>query len=271
VSFQPTPEDPLLCPRDQKATLEVQNQATLIAYVTEFFRDVAGRSPYTLPTILTLHKLTIENIYPCAGMLRPAGSTVEIHGSGHRPPDPYLVENELRDLLEIARTWRDHCRSRKDRLYFAARCFHRFNQIHPFMGGNGRVGRAFLLLMLMDMQNEVPPDLLLDYIRTRRDEYIDALGAADRGDLRPIEDFVAWGVLDSSNRYLANLLLREPLGDVIRPRLKADERRLLERRAWTLSLSVDQYMRASDRLQVRLVKIVEKLVERQRATSESRP
>lgn len=58
---------------------------------------------------------------------------------------------------------------------------HRFVTIHPFQDGNGRVARALTLLVLL--QARYAP-LVVD--RNQRGEYIDALDAANDGDLRPL-------------------------------------------------------------------------------------
>lgn len=63
----------------------------------------------------------------------------------------------------------------------AAWLHHRFTQIHPFQDGNGRVARALASLVLVK-------DGLFPLVVTRddRSRYLDALEAADRGDLKPL-------------------------------------------------------------------------------------
>lgn len=63
----------------------------------------------------------------------------------------------------------------------AAWLHHRFTQIHPFQDGNGRVARALASLVLVK-------DGLFPLVVTRddRSRYLDALEAADGGDLEPL-------------------------------------------------------------------------------------
>lgn len=63
----------------------------------------------------------------------------------------------------------------------AAWLHHSFICIHPFEDGNGRVARALVLLVLL-RANYAP--LVVE--RTRRDEYLNALDAANEGDVAPL-------------------------------------------------------------------------------------
>lgn len=62
----------------------------------------------------------------------------------------------------------------------AAWAHHVFTQIHPFQDGNGRIAR--LIASYIFIKNSYFPLTLVD--RQDREEYIEALEAADRGDLR---------------------------------------------------------------------------------------
>ena len=68
----------------------------------------------------------------------------------------------------------------------AAWLHHRFTQIHPFQDGNGRVARAITSLVLVK-------DGLFPLVVTRdgKPGYLDALEAADIGDLKPLVDMIA--------------------------------------------------------------------------------
>ncbi len=70
----------------------------------------------------------------------------------------------------------------------AAWLHHRFTQIHPFQDGNGRVARAITSLVLVK-------DGLFPLVVTRDDKpnYLDAVEAADDGDLKPLIDMIAKG------------------------------------------------------------------------------
>lgn len=73
----------------------------------------------------------------------------------------------------------------------AARVLWRVNYIHPFNGGNGRVARAIAYLVMV---SEVAPifqgEPLPAKLRKRKDEYVAGLKAADKGDLKPLQNLV---------------------------------------------------------------------------------
>lgn len=68
----------------------------------------------------------------------------------------------------------------------AAWLHHRFAQIHPFQDGNGRVTRALVTWHLV--QHDYMPMVVT---RHNRNDYIDALEVADRGDLTPLVNFTS--------------------------------------------------------------------------------
>lgn len=68
----------------------------------------------------------------------------------------------------------------------AAWLHHSFTQIHPFQDGNGRVARALAALVLI--KRKLLP-IIID--RDTREQYIDALEAADRGSLNPLTNLFA--------------------------------------------------------------------------------
>ena len=69
----------------------------------------------------------------------------------------------------------------------AAWLHHRFAQMHPFEDGNGRVARALTVAVFLR------GDYLVLVIRDEehRDPYLDALEAADDGDLEALVDLFA--------------------------------------------------------------------------------
>lgn len=96
-------------------------------------------------------------------------------GTIHEYCPPEQVESELDMLLDL---YRDYERANCHPMLLAAWLHHRFEQIHPFQDGNGRVGRAVLTWHLV-RKGFFP----IVVSRDDRTKYIDALENADAGDL----------------------------------------------------------------------------------------
>ena len=103
----------------------------------------------------------------------------------HQYCPPEQVLSELDNLL----SWYHDYVQKPDEyhpLLVAAWLHHRFAQIHPFPDGNGRVTRALVTWHLVQ-HNYLP----IVVTRHDRNDYIDALEAADDGGLRPLVAFTA--------------------------------------------------------------------------------
>lgn len=96
---------------------------------------------------------------------------------------PEQVSSEMDQLIILHNQHRDKGVSSDVQ---AAWLHHRFTQIHPFQDGNGRVARAIASLVLVK-------DGLFPLVVKRDDRasYLDALEAADNGDLKPLINLIA--------------------------------------------------------------------------------
>lgn len=101
-------------------------------------------------------------------------------GSIHEYCPPLQVESEMDNLLKWLSQYDD------DPVIIAAWLHHRFTQIHPYQDGNGRVARALTTLVLL--RADLLP-LVID--RDLRVEYVNALEAADFGDLTSLAELFA--------------------------------------------------------------------------------
>jgi hypothetical protein len=72
-----------------------------------------------------------------------------------------------------------------------------FERIHPFLDGNGRVGRLLTNLVLVRLG--YPPAIIYKRDRTR---YLNALDRADRGDPSPLGELFARAILDNLMRFV---------------------------------------------------------------------
>ncbi|WP_420442373.1 Fic family protein [Candidatus Palauibacter sp.] len=104
-------------------------------------------------------------------------------GSIHEYCPPEQVASEMDRLIAMHL---DHEAKKVASEVQAAWLHHRFAQIHPFEDGNGRVARALATLVLLRAEW-----LPLVVTNDHRGVYLDALNAADRGNLAPLVDLFA--------------------------------------------------------------------------------
>ena len=117
---------------------------------------------------------------------------------GMRPPSFALVEPLLRDWLDLVNTIPTRDGHPMERL---AEAHVRFEQLHPFLDGNGRTGRLLLNLILARLG--YAPAIIQKRERTR---YLEALRWADAGKLGPLAELIARTVLDNLYRFVVPAL-----------------------------------------------------------------
>jgi hypothetical protein len=133
----------------------------------------------------------MDKLTPDAGELRQR--PVAIRGALLQPPSPAHVPSTLATWLSEINT----PTIARHPLVQAAVAHHRFEVIHPFSDGNGRVGRLILNLMLL--RAGYAPALLA---REWRISYLRALRGADLGYYGALINLIGRGVEQSLDIYL---------------------------------------------------------------------
>jgi len=161
--------------------LEAKNHQAALEYL---FGYLAQKRPLNEELILKLHGILMNAIRSDAGIWRNHG--VRILGAN------VPTANYLKIPILMAELIRDINRSRKDIIAHISVVHSRFEQIHPFADGNGRIGR--LLMHAMLLKTNLPPAV----IRQERKRFYNAyLNKAQlKGDSSLLEDFICDAVLD---------------------------------------------------------------------------
>jgi hypothetical protein len=157
-----------------------------------------------LHALFTRHQETTEAVDPFGRFVRvpllrgefkktpnnPRRPTGEVHE--YAPPEH--VESEMDRMVELYNGLPDYLPEVR-----SAWLHHAFTQIHPFQDGNGRVARA--LASIDYLKAGLFPVLVR---REDRDgSYLPALESADRGDLKPLVEFLWSRVQDVLTRAIS--------------------------------------------------------------------
>lgn len=110
-----------------------------------------------------------------------AGSTIKT--ARYIPPDVLSMKEALSDLEKYM-----NAEDELDDLIRIALIHYQFESIHPFLDGNGRIGRLLIVLYLLEKKVIKTPSLYLSfYLKEHRIEYYDRMSA-----IRETGDYEQW-------------------------------------------------------------------------------
>lgn len=140
--------------------------------------------PFNLNLLLELHKILLQGVRgetKARGQFRKTQNWIGAPGSPIEkaqfvPPEPLLLNGYLDN-------WEKYCHAdRPDALVQLAVVHAQFEIIHPFLDGNGRLGRILVPLFLFEKKILFRPMFYLsEYLEQHRDEYVSRLRALGGG------------------------------------------------------------------------------------------
>jgi Fic-DOC domain mobile mystery protein B len=138
-------------------------------------------NPLTEPYVRDLHRRMFDQTWRWAGAYRSTEKNIGV--------PPWQIRDALGALLGDARFWMEHQTLACDEI--AVRFHHRLVWIHPFSNGNGRHARLLADVLARVQGRPVFTWGGSDIARAGdfRQSYIDALRAADKGDIKPLLAF----------------------------------------------------------------------------------
>lgn len=204
------------------------------------FSRVSEGYPLSIPLMSELQGILMQGVRPeiTAGRLRDSQVVIgrrqdsdpldlPVHRARFVPAPPgFTLEGGVRDLTDWMRT--DHSRS-IDPVIAAAMSHYQFETLHPFMDGNGRIGRFLIVLHLQMTGVLSEPTLTVSpWFEARRAEYYDRLfevsAAGNWNDyIRFFSQGLASAANQTQNQMIALVAVQAELKDRIRAsNLRAD-------------------------------------------------
>lgn len=187
--------------------LEVRGYATAADWVYSHAiqpGEASAGAPISLTELRHIHELAMTPVWDVS----PHPQATEREGPGSfrvhdiQPFPGGMVPPPWTEVPALADTWVADTSKLTDAggpgLPEALGAAHaRFEQIHPFLDGNGRTGRLVLNLILVRLG--YPPAIIYKSDRFR---YLSALRRADQGELGPLGEFLARAILDNLYKFV---------------------------------------------------------------------
>lgn len=163
--------------------LEVKNHQAALCYLLKYLLSPSLKIDEKL--ILKLHSILMNGIKDDAGFYRK--HSVRIVGA-YVPTANYLKVPQLMEELT-----KDINRQHKDVIAHVANIHSRFEKIHPFSDGNGRIGRLIIQAMLL--RKKLPPAIIKQGKKRFYNNYLKK--SQIKEDFLPLENFICDTILES--------------------------------------------------------------------------
>lgn len=175
----------------EREIFETKNLARVVSYIN----TRAKERELTLEVMLLLHKMLLSNIRDdIAGRFRKDGEWVRV--ANHIAPDPKEVVERLEKMLAVY-----NANSRENIIKRIALLHLVFEHTHPFVDGNGRIGRVINNYLLI-REGFVPVNIkFID-----RKMYYEAFKEfGEKGTAKIMEEIVGKALTNSYHKRLAYL------------------------------------------------------------------
>lgn len=159
--------------------LEVLNYRSAIYESIKFLKS----KPSGENLVKTLHKTLLTSV---RGKEKDPGNfrrtTVHLGKPGSKVDEAAYVPPKPDDITRLMKNWVEFVHeSEMDLLVKVAISHYQFEAIHPFMDGNGRVGRLMIPIIMYEQEMiPFPYFYISDYFEQHRSEYYEALRLVDR-------------------------------------------------------------------------------------------
>lgn len=183
--------------------LEVKGYADAATWVYSQARSNSEAPLISKTEIRHIHRLAMTPVWDVAPHAQATDQEgpgsfrrhdIQPFPEGMTPPEWVYVDAELSDWIDQVNALRARTPRFPEEI---AKLHCAFEQIHPFLDGNGRTGRLILNLILVRLR--YPPAIIY---KRDRDRYMKALRRSDRGDHGDLGEFLARAILDNLYRFV---------------------------------------------------------------------
>lgn len=207
---------------------EVRNYVAALNHGVRRLKD--DGFPISLRVIKEMHKILLTGV---RGQDKTPGefrtSQNWINSPDNRPDTAMFVPPPVHEMWQSLDDWEKYLHDEAPCLPLLVRCallHYQFETIHPFLDGNGRLGRLFIVLYLTD-RGRLPAPLLYisSYFDQRKNDYYDRLQyVRERGEIAAWLQFFLHGVAVQANDAVERAEHLSDLRESYRSRLQSSGR-----------------------------------------------
>ncbi len=183
---------------ENKRVLGPQKDIREVLNAIDVYEELPNLNPTTTKSFLRAHEILMKGLIDGAGKFRNRSVGIVKGGEvAHLAPPAEHVPHLIKDLFEYLKTGQDPILIRSTVVHYE------IEFIHPFLDGNGRMGRLWQTLILIQ---EYPVFQYLPFetiIKARQDDYYRALSLSDKSGKSTI--FIEF-ILEAIHESLSDLL-----------------------------------------------------------------
>ncbi len=179
---------------------DVQEVRNYILALRHGLRRLDEGFPISLRLIKEMHEILLSGV---RGQERTPGDFRQtqnwISSPDNQPKTARFVPPTVENMWRALDDWEKYLHDPDPKLPLLIRCalmHYQFETIHPFLDGNGRIGRLFIILYLVNLGRLPTPLLYISsYFDQRKAEYYDRLQfIRERGEIEEWLDFFLTGI-----------------------------------------------------------------------------
>lgn len=216
------------------ARADVQEVRNYILALRHGLERLQEGFPISLRLIREMHKVLLTGV---RGQERTPGEFRQtqnwISSPDNQPRTARFVPPTVENMWRALDDWEKYLHDSEPQLPLLIRCalmHYQFETIHPFLDGNGRIGRLFIILYLVD-RGHLPTPLLYisSYFDHRKEEYYDRLQfIRERGEIHDWLDFFLLGIAGQAADAVNRAEELSDLREQYRLRLQGSRSRAIE-------------------------------------------